>query len=209
MYKRQLQIVASDPDAGDTLTYAATGLPNGLNIDANGIITGTPTFTTGLPQTVVITVTDDGNPALNATVAFDWTITPPNQAPAINPVLDRTTQAGVPITPLQIVASDADAGDTLTYAATGLPNGLNIDANGEITGTPTFTTGLAETVTITVTDDGNPALETTVTFDWTITPPNQAPVADPVLDRTNQAGVPITPLPVSYTHLTLPTICSV
>ena len=119
---------------------------------------------------MTITVTDDGNPALNDTITFTWTITPPNQAPAINPVLDRTNQAGVPITPLQIVATDPDAGDTLTFTETGLPNGLTIDANGIITGTPTFTTGLAETLTITVTDDGNPALETTVTFDWTITP---------------------------------------
>ena len=148
---------------------------------------------------MTITVTDDGNPALDDTITFTWTITPENQTPVVNPVVNQTNQAGVAITPLQIVATDPDAGDTLTYTETGLPNGLTISTNGIITGTPTFTNGLAETVTITVTDDGNPALDDTITFDWTITAANQAPAINPVVNQTNQAGVAITPLQIVAT----------
>ena len=185
-----IDIVATDPNAGDTLTYgtAPAGLPDGLSIEpTTGQITGIISLApgAGFIATYAITVTDEHG--LMDTQNIRFVITPPNQAPAITAVLNQTNQAGVPITPLQIVASDADAGDTLTYAATGLPNGLTIDANGEITGTPTFTTGLPQTVVITVTDDGNPALDATVAFDWTISEANQAPTINPVLNQTNQA----------------------
>ena len=38
-----LQISATDSASGQTLSYSATGLPAGLSISANGLITGTPT----------------------------------------------------------------------------------------------------------------------------------------------------------------------
>ena len=39
-----LTVAATDPDAGQTLTYAADGLPAGLSIAAStGVISGTPT----------------------------------------------------------------------------------------------------------------------------------------------------------------------
>ena len=41
---KTLQIVASDSQAGQTLTYAASGLPPGLSVNAStGLISGTPT----------------------------------------------------------------------------------------------------------------------------------------------------------------------
>ena len=38
-----LQQAAPERNAGDTLTFSATGLPAGLSISASGLITGTPT----------------------------------------------------------------------------------------------------------------------------------------------------------------------
>ena len=55
---------------------------------------------------------------------------------------DQTNEVGTAITPVQIVATDNNTGEPLTYAATGLPAGLSIHpATGLITGTPTAVPG--------------------------------------------------------------------
>ncbi len=70
-----LQIHATDSAAGETLTYAATGLPTGLSISSStGLISGTPTTTTGSPFSVTVTVSD--TTGAKGTAAFTWTISP-------------------------------------------------------------------------------------------------------------------------------------
>jgi hypothetical protein len=65
-----LQIAASDPD-GDTLTYGATGLPNGVSINAStGLISGSVNAAPGsYPVTVSVT---DGS--LTTTQSFTWIV---------------------------------------------------------------------------------------------------------------------------------------
>jgi plastocyanin len=66
---------ATDPD-GDPLTYAATGLPTGLSIDAStGLIMGTiaNTAAAGSPYPTSITVRD--GTAVDDTDTFTWTVT--------------------------------------------------------------------------------------------------------------------------------------
>jgi hypothetical protein len=66
----QVPISASDA-AGGTLSYAATGLPAGLSINAStGLISGTPT-TAGTSQ-VTVTATDSTGPS--GTASFSWTV---------------------------------------------------------------------------------------------------------------------------------------
>ena len=149
-----LPIVASDDD-GDPLTYSATQLPDGLSIDAgSGVISGTAT-TVGV-YGVTVTVDD----ALDSTVVnFNWTI---NTAPNVTNPGAQADQVGSVVN-LPIVATDAD-GDTLGYSATGLPDGLTIDAvSGVISGTPT--TGGNSAVTVTVSDG---AYNVPVNFNWDI-----------------------------------------
>ena len=68
---------ATDPN-GDTLIYAATGLPPGLSIGAStGSITGTiaSSAAAGSPYAVSITVSDDGGATVGDTDTFSWTVT--------------------------------------------------------------------------------------------------------------------------------------
>jgi Bacterial Ig domain/Putative Ig domain len=69
-----LQLEAADPD-GDTLTFAARGLPPGLEIDpATGVVSGRIEAggATGSPYTVSVTATDPSGRSAVAT--FVWTV---------------------------------------------------------------------------------------------------------------------------------------
>ena len=65
-----LQLTATDPD-GDSLTFSASGLPAGLNLNSStGLITGSPTAAAGYNVTVTV---DDGNEGRDS-INFTWTI---------------------------------------------------------------------------------------------------------------------------------------
>ncbi len=173
-----LQIVATDPDPGTTLTYSAgSSLPDGLVINASGQVTGTPT----VAKTFVVTITvSDG--ALSDTASFEWEIGTTNQVPVLTniPSSGRTDNEGSGVTPLDIDATGD--GDALTFGATGLPPGLSIDSTtGLITGTVPFTAAGVYLVSITVSD---PQLTATQTFTWTILNTNRAPVTTRPITQT-------------------------
>jgi hypothetical protein len=66
-----LQMHATDSASGQTLTYAASGLPAGLSINASsGLISGTPTA--AATSTVTVTATDTTGAAGSTT--FTWTV---------------------------------------------------------------------------------------------------------------------------------------
>ncbi|NML16568.1 DUF4082 domain-containing protein [Azohydromonas caseinilytica] len=77
---------------------------------------------------------DLGPPEAEKTVTFA-PVGGANRAPTLAPVADRSGSVGQPDT-LRLSASDPD-GDSLSYAATGLPAGLSLDTGtGTISGTP-------------------------------------------------------------------------
>jgi len=166
---------ATESVSGQTLTFAATGLPAGVVINpATGVFSGTPTAAV-FDATVTVTATDPTGASGSA--AFAWTVNNPggNTVTVTSPGPQRTT-IDTPIPALAIAASDNQANQTLTYSATGLPVGLNINAGiGSITGTPTAAgTG---SVTVTVTDATGTAGQTS--FAWTITSPTTMTVTSP------------------------------
>ncbi len=174
---------ASDAD-GDTLTFSATGLPDGITLDAaTGAMSGTPTTPGSYDVTVMV---DDGTDT--ATATFTWTITEtPNTAPALS-AADQSDVEDVAVTPYTPTASDVD-GDTLTFSATGLPDGITIDpATGAMSGTPTTPGGYAVNVTV---NDGT--VDVTESFTWTITEtPNTAPTLS-AADQSDVEDVAVTP----------------
>ncbi len=156
-----LQIQASDSVSGQTLTYSAAGLPAGLSVNSStGLISGTPT--TAGTSTVTVTATD--TTGASGSASFSWTVNPAggNTVTVTNPG-SQTSTVGTAVS-LQVQASDSAAGQTLTYAASGLPAGLSIGPSGLIAGTPT--TASTSTATVTATD-GTGATGSAV-FSWTV-----------------------------------------
>ncbi len=162
-----LAVTAADPNAGDVLTFSATGLPDGLTINSStGAITGTVTQTaaTGSPYTTTVTV-DDGVGGTDDET-FQWDIAAVNVAPVATNPGTQTSNEGDTVS-VTIAATDAD-GDTLTFSATGLPTGLTINtATGAITGTIAAgaATGSPYAVTVTV-GDGTTTIP--VAFTWNV-----------------------------------------
>lgn len=146
-----------------TATFAATGLPTGLSIDAaTGRLTGTPT----VPGTfnATITVTDDtgANPVPVTFTVSSGLVYPPT-------ALTRDV-------PASLAPATAAAG-TPGFAATGLPDGLEIDAaSGRISGTPTALG--TSSVTVTMTDDNGP-VSTTISLTVSLPAPDGTPAPSP------------------------------
>ena len=71
-----LQVSASDPD-GDLISFSATGLPAGLSINGDGLISGTIEEMSNAENSVDVTVTDG---TLASSISFDWSILTPVDA---------------------------------------------------------------------------------------------------------------------------------
>ena len=160
-----LQIVATDTDTSQILTYGATGLPPGLTINpSTGVISGTPTTaSTGTPFAVTVTVTDTSG--ASGSTSFGWTIH--NLVSVTNPGT-QFTDISTPVT-LPMSATDSNGSiTTFTWSATGLPTGLSINpATGVISGT-TNTVVTTYTVHVTATDISGGT--NTAIFSWNIIP---------------------------------------
>ena len=115
-----LQVQATDSASGKTLTYSVTDLPFGLSLNATtGAVTGSPTAAGTYLTTLTV---NDGSGA--SSVNLNWTISPKGTGNTVT-VTQPGSQTGTVGTAasLQIQATDSAAGQTLTYAATGLPAG--------------------------------------------------------------------------------------
>ena len=118
-------------------SFTAAPLPDGLSINANGLITGTPT-TPGTTNTVLTLTNSSGSSSYPLTITIN-----PLPVPAVTSILTAYATVGTPFT-YKTIAINAPTG----YGASGLdPISLSIDGNtGIITGTPsqvgTFTVNL-------------------------------------------------------------------
>ena len=119
-------------------------------IDSTGTIVNgkaTATFQAGNtegPATVQAKVDDQ---TVNTTV----TVGNPNSPPVMNPIGDKTVNEGQQLQ-FTVTGIDPD-GDTLTYSATGLPTGAQLNsATGEFTWIPNYNQAGTYTVTFTVSD---------------------------------------------------------
>ena len=155
-----LQMSASDSQLNQTLSYSATGLPTGLSISSSGRISGTPSAAGTFSPTVTAT---DSTGAKGST-SFTWTVNAAANVVTVTNPGNQTTRVNTSVS-LQIHASDSASGQTLTYSANILPNGLSINpSTGLISGT-VRTVG-STTVTVTVMD--STGASKSVTFTWMV-----------------------------------------
>ncbi|WP_165070285.1 beta strand repeat-containing protein [Paludisphaera rhizosphaerae] len=126
-YSQQITVQGG---SGSGYVYSVVGLPPGLTVDENGLISGTIGDTTSGPHDLTITVTDDegGTVTINRVLNINDEIGLGVGLPAPNPVV------GVPYS--HQVEATGGAGSGYGYSSTDLPEGLTIDAtSGLITGT--------------------------------------------------------------------------
>lgn len=120
-------------------TWTSSGLPTGLNLSSDGIITGTPTAPKGT-YNVVVTVTDDTGTLLTKNlkvkVEGDLAIDGCDSNPIKPCSLPDATMGGDYSYTLSF--SIGDPAVPVVWTMTGvLPSGLTLAADGTISGTPT------------------------------------------------------------------------
>ncbi len=155
-----LALPATDPDAGDSLTFSLVTGPTGVAVSAAGSLTWTPTEAQGPgPYEVTIRVTDDGTPALSDDATFTITVSEVNRAPTLDAIGDTTRTVGTALG-ITAHASDPDLpANGLTYSLPTGPSGATINAStGVISWTPTAAAIGPNAFTVRVTDNGSPAL---------------------------------------------------
>jgi RHS repeat-associated protein len=186
-----LSVTATATDAdqpANTLTYSLAAAPQGMTIDpATGTISWTPSEAQGPSvNTVTVTVADNGTPALSDAKSFTVTVKEVNTAPALSPLPDVTIDEQTAFS-VTAIATDIDQpANTLTYSLAAAPTGMTVDpATGAIIWTPTEAQGPSvNAVTVTVTDNGTPALADTKSFTMTVKEVNTAPVLSQLSDVT-------------------------
>ncbi len=175
---------------GDTLNFAATGLPTGLTIDSTGLISGTidSSASTSGPFGVEVTVNDGNGGVVSG--AFTWAVTNPGPN-AVNDSFSTSEDISLSDT---VATNDGDAdGDALTFSLlSGTSNGtLVFNADGSFTYQPFAGYNGADSFSYQVTDaDGE---FSTATASIGIGAVNDLPVvAIPIPDQANMDDDTIT-----------------
>jgi predicted transcriptional regulator len=198
---------ASDSDLPvNGLSYALSG-PAGASIDANGVITWTPTEGQGPSTNTFTTVVTDTNAAavnekqMSATNSFVVVVNEVNVPPVLPGQIGRTINELTLLTVVNTASDSDEPVNGLSYALSG-PSGASIDANGVITWTPTEGQGPSANTFTTVVTDTNAAavnakqMSTTNSFVVVVNEVNVAPV---LLGQTNRTINELTLLTVTNT----------
>ncbi|MBX9792453.1 MAG: tandem-95 repeat protein [Pirellulales bacterium] len=169
-----LSLVFSNQNA-NAVTFVALGLPAGLGIDENGLISGMVDETASAygPYTVTVTARD-GVTYATATQTFTWNIDA-NPLAVTNPA-DQQSVSGDTVS--LTVSYTNSIGNPVNFETTGLPPGLAIASNGVISGPISSNAHLNGTYIAYVTvTDATANASFTVTFRWVVRAPQVAPTA--------------------------------
>jgi hypothetical protein len=179
---------ATDPDVpANILTFSLQTPPIGMAINStSGLINWIPSESQGpSTNTITVVVTDNGSPPMSTTNAFVVTVNEVNSPPSLPGQLDRTVKELSTLT-VTNTATDPDIpSNVLVYALLNPPDGVQIDTNGVVTWTPTEAQGPGtNTITVVVTDNGQPPLSATNSFTVVVNELNSRPVLPAQTNRT-------------------------
>ena len=175
----------NDIDAGDSLSYSASGLPAWLSFDAaTRTFSGTPANADVGLVTITLRATDLAGAFVED--QFVVTVANTNDAPTVaNAIADQaaTEDAGFSFTFAANTFNDIDAGDSLSYSASGLPAWLSFDAaTRTFSGTPANADVGPVTITLRATDLAGAFVEDQ--FVVTVANTNDAPTGSVTIDDT-------------------------
>ncbi|MEW5937318.1 MAG: PKD domain-containing protein [Candidatus Thermoplasmatota archaeon] len=164
------QVDASDPDAGDVLTYSLTAYPTGMIITSAGLITWMPTNSDVGSHAVTVRVEDDTGVFDEST--FVISVANINDAPMITTAsLSNATESSMYMVVIQ--AEDIDRNE-LTFSFDFAPRFLSIDSRtGLIYGMPTESEVGAHQIILNVSDG---TTFVTKVFNLTVINVNDLPV---------------------------------
>jgi PKD domain/FlgD Ig-like domain/Bacterial Ig domain/Putative Ig domain len=192
--------VATDPDAGQTVSYSITlGSPAATGAAINsttGAFAWTPTESQGPGvYPVTVTATDDGTPPLSANEGITITVNEVNTTPVVTSPGDQTVNENVALT-FTVTATDADLPpQTLTFAITlGSPaaTGATINSStGAFSWTPSESQGGAVYPVSFTASDGT-ATSAPVGISITVNDTNSAPVLDPIGNKSTPVNTALT-----------------
>ncbi len=170
------------------LTFMLEGaVPSGASITAGGAFTWTPNEDQGSStNTFTVRVTDNGSPALTDSEVITIIVAEANGAPTLNAIGSKTVNEGSPLT-FTAVGNDFDSPtQALAYSLFNAPSGASINpTTGVFSWTPTEAQGPSNYfVTVTVTDNGSPALSDSKFVSITVNEVNTAPTLASIGDRT-------------------------
>jgi hypothetical protein len=145
-------------------TYAASGLPSWLSINASsGVITGTAPTADSTTTGIILTLTD-ATGATASTPPFAWSV---YAAPTVTAPANQASSVG---TSVNLALASTCPNSPCTFALnTGAPPGLSISNTGVITGTITGASKNYPAVAVTITDAGGTATSS-ATFSWLVNP---------------------------------------
>jgi hypothetical protein len=167
-----LTVSGSDPDQPQqTITYSLDTPPAGASIGgSSGVFSWTPTSAQVGTSTITVRGTDNGQPVLSATTSFNVVVTMTNRPPTIAAIATQNVKVGEALS-VTVSGSDPDQPQqTITYSLDTPPAGASIGgSSGVFAWTPTSAQIGTNTITVRVTDNGQPALSATATFDVVVT----------------------------------------
>ncbi|MFN3386713.1 MAG: putative Ig domain-containing protein [Candidatus Thermochlorobacter sp.] len=166
-----LTISASDEDKEDKgkLVYSAENLPKGAKFDRNTqTFTWQPDYGQRGTYSILFRVKDSFG--AEDTMSVGIVVERLNRKPKLEKPRDATLKIGE-LFELQLVASDEDKEDKLTFSATGLPAGATLSPEGKLSFTPTEATTGKFTIQVTIKDDLG--AEDTKSFTLTVPKPSK------------------------------------
>ena len=186
---------ASDPDAGDTLTFSLDVAPSGMAINSStGLIQWTPASGQVGGNSVTVRVQDQGGQF--ATQTFTIQVSPPASLPPVITSNPSTTATVGRLYSYNMDATDPDAGDTVTFSLNGAPLGMTIDPNtGVISWTPAITQTGPQNVTAIASDGRGGTASQTFSINVGAAQANRAPTAQDDLYAVRRGDTLTVPAP--------------